>query len=45
VLSEWAMSRLRLKRDRCTGTVDLLICNTRNEDLIMNNEALATANC
>ena len=41
MLSEWDMSGLRLRRGRCTGTVDLfkLICNTRNKELIMKNEA------
>ena len=34
--SECDMSGLwRVRRGRCTGTVDLLICNSRNEDLIM----------
>ena len=38
--SECDMSGLwRVRRGRCTGTVDLLICNSRNEDLIMKNEA------
>ena len=39
MLSELDMSGLRLRRGRCTGTVDLLICNSRHEDLIMKNEA------
>ena len=39
MLSELDMSRLRLRRGRCTGIVDLLICNSRNEDLIMKDEA------
>jgi len=33
------MSGFRLRRGRCIGTVDLLICNTRNKELIMKNEA------
>ena len=33
MLSEWDMSGARFKRRRCIGTVDLLICNTRNEEL------------
>ena len=37
MLSELDMSGLRLRRGRCTGTVDLLICNSRNEELIMKN--------
>jgi len=47
MLSEWdSMSGLRLRRGRCTGTVDLLVCNTRNEELIIKNEAdIATCNC
>ena len=45
MLSKWDLSELRLRRGRCNGVVDLLICNTRNEDsLIMKNE-LATPNC
>jgi len=48
MLSEW-MSGLRLRRARCTSTVDLLICDKRNEELIMKNEAdksqLAIADC
>ena len=39
MLLEWDMSGLRPRRGRCTGTVDLLICNSRNEDLIMKDEA------
>ena len=39
MLSELDMSGIRLRWGRCTGTVDLLICNSRNEDLIMKNEA------
>jgi hypothetical protein len=35
MLSDWDMSGLRLRRGRCIGTVELLICNTRNEELIM----------
>ena len=34
MLSEWDMSGLRLRSGRCTGTVDLLRYDTRNEDLI-----------
>ena len=41
------MSGITLRRGRSTSTVDLLICNTRNEELLMKNEAdiveLATA--
>ena len=40
MLSEWDMSELRLRRGRYIGTVDLLICNTRNEELIVKNEEL-----
>jgi len=35
MLSEWNMSELRFRRGRCT--VDLLICKTRSEELIMIN--------
>jgi len=45
MLSEWDMSGLRLRRGRCTSTVDLLIYNTRNKELTMKNEALAVAAC
>ena len=37
MLSELDMSGLRLRRGQCTGTVDLLICNSRNEELIIKN--------
>ena len=44
MLSEWDMSGLRLRRGRCTGTV--IRCNTRNEELIMKNEAdIEACNC
>ena len=33
------MPGLWLRRGRCTCTVDLLICNSRNEDLIVKDEA------
>ena len=46
MLLEWDMSGLRFRRGQCTGTIDLLICNTGNEDLIMKNEAdIATCSC
>ena len=40
MLSEWDMSG---RRCRCTDTVDLLVCNTRNEELI--EADIATCNC
>jgi hypothetical protein len=39
MLLEWDMSGLRLRRGRCTGTVDLLTYNTSKEELIMKSEA------
>jgi len=39
MLLECDMSELRHRRGRYTGTLDLLICSTRNEELIMKNEA------
>ena len=39
MLLEWDMSGFRPRRGRCTGAVDLLISNSRKEDLIMKNEA------
>ena len=33
MLSEWDLSELRFRRGRCTGIVDVLIYNTRNEEL------------
>ena len=40
MLSEWDTSG---RRGRCTGTVDLSVCNTRNEELI--EAHIATCNC
>ena len=47
MLSEWDISQLELRRGRCTGTIDLLLCNTKIEDsLIIQNESdIATCNC
>ena len=39
MLLEWDISGLRPRRGQCTGAVDLLICDTRNKQLIMKNEA------
>ena len=43
MLSEWDMSGLSLRRGWCTNTVDLSICNTRNEEL-KNEVDIATCN-
>lgn len=48
MLLEWDMSGPMLIRGRCTATVDLLVCNTRNEDLIVKNKhalVSVTADC
>ena len=39
MLLEWDTLGLRFRRGRCISIADLLICNRKNEELIMKDEA------